>query len=178
MCRSGPVLTHHSTSAGLWGVTHLPLGSLWGAASHGLQSWPGQEMRLRAEPAWAPRSQVSGWASGDRPLHPASRSPPPRFSRSFREVFVCPDHSGAFLSPMTLKPWQRHLPPHRPVFWNLSSCLLCSLEKRVHSPGTGIAPVGFENWFLRLLAPGPQFQTHCSLSSSLAPTRGPWCHLL
>ena len=31
-----------------------PTGSLWGAASHGLQSWPGQEMRLRAEPTWAP----------------------------------------------------------------------------------------------------------------------------
>lgn len=38
--------------------------------------------------------------------------------------------------------------------------MLCTLERRAYRLGTSVAPHRFENWFLRLLAPGPQFQTH------------------
>ena len=64
-------------------------------------------------------------------MRPASRPPPPAFSRSFRGSLFAQIAQGPFLPPVTLSPWRVHLPPHRPVFWNLSSCLA------LHSGETG-----------------------------------------
>lgn len=93
-------------------------------------------------------------------MRPASIPPPPALSRSFRGSLFAQIVQGPFLSPVTLHPWRVHLPPHRPVFWNLGSCLALHSGEKGSPSRHQRWPRGFENWLLRLLAPGPQFQTH------------------